>query len=199
MSGRRRSRAGSPDYRNKLKKAARRAQSAPLEPIMGAIVFFDMPGSTRMMKQEPRTAIPAMLRHNAMCRVIIEPNGCEIVKELGDGLMVRFTNAGKAVYCAIKVIQNLRKHGNGICTKATVAFGTLWDVENPSGYSDVYGTPVHVSSRMESHAAANTILIDAKDKEMVVEWLGRPRPVIRRRQIRLKDYPDRKIYAISVK
>lgn len=43
-----------------------------LKPRMGAIVFFDMPGSTEMMIRDPRTAVPTMFRHNAMCRVIIE-------------------------------------------------------------------------------------------------------------------------------
>ena len=170
-----------------------------LRPRMGAIVFFDMPGSTGMMKRNPRTAIPAMLRHNAMCRVIIEPNKGKIVKELGDGLMVQFINTGEAIGCAVKVIQNLRKHGGGICTKATVSFGTLWNVRNPSGDRDVYGTPVHVSARMSSYAVKDTILIDGKDKEPAVDWLGPTGFTIRRLHKDLKDYPGRKFYMISLK
>ena len=96
-----------------------------LNPKMGAIVFFDMPGSTGMMKRDPRTAIPAMFQHNAMCRVIIESNKGRIVKELGDCLMVKFANAGTAVSCAIKALQNLRKYGNGARTRATVSYGTI--------------------------------------------------------------------------
>ena len=190
---------GSSDYQKEIKRARQQAQNVPLKPKMGAIAFFDMPGSTRMMKQSPRTAILAMLRHNAMCRVVIEPNGGKIVKELGDGLMVQFINTGEAVGCAAKVIQNLRKHGGGICTKAAVAFGTLWDVENPSGNRDVYGTPVHVCARMSSYAVKDAILIDGKDKEPAVEWLEPTGFTIRRMQKDLKDYPGRQFYMISLR
>ena len=166
---------------------------------MGAIVFFDMPGSTKMMKQGPRKAVPVMIGHNAMCRVIIKSNGGKIVKELGDGLMVKFPYVGNALDCAITVIQNLRRHGGGICTKATVAVGTLWNVKNASGHNDVYGTPVHVSQRMTMHAVKNTIVIDAKDKEPAVEWLEQRSFTIRRLRRKLKDYPDKKPCIISVK
>lgn len=135
-------------------------------------MFFDMPGSTKMMKRDPRTAIPAMFKHNAMCRVVIKSNGGKIIKELGDGLMVKFRNAGEALYCAVKVIQNLQKYGGGVCTKVTVACGTVWNIRNPSGDRDVYGTPVHVSSRMTRHAVKNTILIDGKDKGLLSSGLS---------------------------
>ena len=36
-----------------------------------------------------------MFKHNAMCRVVIKSNGGKIIKELGDGLMVKFRNAGR--------------------------------------------------------------------------------------------------------
>ena len=139
-----------------------------------------------------------MFQHNAMCRVIIESNKGRIVKELGDGLMVKFANAGTAVGCAIKVIQSLRKYGNGVHTKATVAYGTLWNVKNPSGDRDVYGTPVHMSARMERHAVADTIVIDDKDRGPAVEWLERSSFTIRRLQKKLRDYPDTRLHIISV-
>ena len=150
------------------------------------------------MKSDPHVAVPLMILHNSLCRAIIRLNGGTIVKELGDGLMVGFDNAGDAVSCAIKTISNLRKHGGGVCTKVTVAFGTLWDVENSSGEPDVYGTPVHVSSRMESHALKNTIVIDEKDRESIVEWFERRKFRIRPLKGKLKDYPDRKLYRILV-
>lgn len=199
MSGRTKPSAGSSDYQKELEKALQKALKTPLTPSMGAIAFFDMPRSTKMMKQDPRKAVPIMLGHNAMCRAIIKSNGGKIVKELGDGLMVRFAYVGNALDCAITAIQNLRRHGGGICTKATVAVGTLWNVKNSAGHNDVYGTPVHVSHRMTTHAVKNTILIDAKDKEPAVEWLERASFGMRRLRRKLKDYPDKKLYIISVK
>lgn len=87
--------------------------------------------------------------------------------------MVKFAYAGNALDCAVTAIQNHRRHGGGICTKATVPVGTHWNVKNASGHNYVYGTPVRVSQRMTMHAVKNTMLIDAKDKEPAVEWLER--------------------------
>ena len=151
-----------------------------------------------MMKSDPHMAVPRMILHNAMCRAIIRLNKGTIVKELGDGLMVRFDNAGYAIRCAVRVIKNLHEHGGGVCTKVTVAFGTIWDVRNSSGEPDVYGTPVHVSSRMERHALKNTIVIDEKDRESIVEWFERRKFRIRPLRGKLKDYPNRKLYRILV-
>ena len=199
MSGKNRTRADSPDYQKRLEKALQRARNVPLAPSMGAIAFFEMPGYTKMMKRGSRTAVPVILGHNYMCRVIIESNGGKIVKELGDGLMVRFTNIGKALACAVLVIRNLRKHGGGISTKATIAFGTLWNIKNASGHRDVHGTPVRVSSRMTAHAVKNAILIDGSDKESVIEWLEWTSFAMRRLRKKLKDYPDKELYIIYVK
>ena len=80
----------------------------------------------------------------------------------------------------------------------TVAFGTIWDVRNSSGESDVYGTPVHVSSRMEMYAVENTIVIDEKDRESIVEWFDPPEFKIEPLRKKLKDYPDRKLHLLSV-
>lgn len=164
---------------------------------MGAIAFFDMPGSTEIMKRDPRGAIQSMLRHNAMCGAIIESSGGEIVKEIGDGIMAMFDNAGVAVGCAIRVIQCLRDHGGGTRTKAAVAYGTLWRARNPSGAPDVYGTPVHVSARMAEHAVKDTVLIDGNDKGPAVEWLERTGFTVRRTAKRLRSYRGRTTYSIS--
>ena len=151
------------------------------------------------MKKDPHVAVPRMILHNSLCAAITRLNKGIIVKELGDGLVVRFANAGDAVGCAVRVIRNLRDRAGGVCTRATVAFGTLWDVRNSSGEPDVYGTPVHVSSRTERHAVENTIIIEAKDKESIVEWFERREFKIRVLRRKLKDYPDRKLYMPSVR
>lgn len=182
-----------------IKKAARASQRATIERHTGAIAFFDLPGSTKMMKRNPRGAIQAMLRHNAICGAVIKPNGGKIIKEVGDGVMAAFDSAGAAVECAIKVIRCLREHGGSTHTKAVVASGTLWRAKNSSGDCDVYGTPVHVSARMAEHAVKDAILMDEKDGEPVREWLERTGFSMRRTQKRLRSYPDRRLYAVSVK
>ena len=80
-----------------------------MKPSVGAIVFFDLPGSTRAMK-DPHAAVPRMISHNSLCGAITRLNKGTIVKDLGDGLMVRFDNAGDAVVCG-RSISGLRMFG----------------------------------------------------------------------------------------
>ena len=70
-----------------------------------------------MMECDPLKAIRAMLRHNAVCRAVVEANGGRIIKELGDGVMVMFDNVGTAVECAAKVIRCVKEHGGGTHTQ----------------------------------------------------------------------------------
>lgn len=187
------------DYRRELQKAARIVDSTDLAPSHGAVAFFDLPGSTSLMKKNPREAIPTMLLHNAMCRVIVESNRGYVVKELGDGLMVHFANIGAGVKCALEVIQNLLQHGGSICTKVSIAVGAVWKVESKHGGYDVYGTPVHTSARMSEHARKNTILIDEKERDQVTEWLGRGAVITRSEKIELRSYGTTNACRISVK
>ena len=185
------------DYERKIKEIMTRCKTLP-KPHIAAVAFFDMPGSTNMMKRNPRKAIPAMLHHNATCRMIIESNDGRVVKELGDGLMVRFTHVGDAVTCAFLVIRCLREHAGRMRTKVSVAYGTVWDIENQQGDRDVYGTPVHKSHRMSEHAVEDTILIEEKDKAYIAEWLGGSDHAIRRVHSKIRSYPDARAYRISV-
>ena len=101
MAGRSRgSRADTGDYKRELGRATRRARRDDLKPSVGAIAFFDLPGSTRVMKKDPHAAVPRMILHNSLCGAIVRLDEGTVVKELGDGLVVRFTNAGDAVVCA---------------------------------------------------------------------------------------------------
>ena len=170
-----------------------------MKPRVGAIAFFDLPGSTRAMKKDPHAAVPRMILHNSLCGAIIRLHEGTIVKELGDGLVARFDNAGDAVVCAVRVIRNLRERGGGVCTRATVAFGTLWDVRNSSGEPVVYGTPVHVIWRMEGHAVENAIVIDGKDRESALEWFRKPAFGVRPLRKKLRDYPDRRLCLLSIR
>ena len=151
-----------------------------------------------MMKQDPSNAIRAMLRHNAICRMIIESNGGRVIKEIGDGLMARFDNVGTAFVCAVVVIKNFQKHGGTIRTKSSIAFGTVWEIKSPRGDRDVYGTPVHMSNRMGEIATSDTIVIGEADKAPLAEWIGNTGLEVRPAKKRLRNYPRTKAYKILV-
>lgn len=196
MSGKRTQSRTRHGYEKKIKKIMKKRRTLP-EPHAAAIAFFDMPNSTNAMKRNPRKAIPLMLCHNAICRTIIESNAGCVVKELGDGLMVSFDNSAKAVACAGLVIQNLRLYASYVHTKVSVAYGTLWGIENDRGDRDVYGTPVHMSQRLSEIATVDAVVIDAKDKGHIMEWLEDSGHTVRPVRSKLRNYPHTKVYKIS--
>jgi len=110
--------------------------------------------------------------------------------------MVSFDNAAKAVACAGLVIQNLRSHASCVRTKVSVAYGTLWGIENDRGDRDVYGTPVHMSQSLSKIATMDAV-IDAKDKGHIMEWLEDSGHTVRPVRSKLRNYPHTKVYKIS--
>lgn len=134
------------------------------------VAHFDLKGSTKLMRHDPHAAITKMLLHNKMCSNIIKKNNGTVIKELGDAVMVTFKNPGLACECAIKIIRNLKKHGNGIRTKVTVASGTLWNIKT-TGENDVYGIPVNLCNRMSKHAKENCILFEENAYVSIQNWL----------------------------
>ncbi len=134
------------------------------------VAHFDLKGSTKKMIHEPYDTITSMLLHNEMCRKIIEQNNGKIIKELGDAVMVTFKNSGMACECAIKVIRNLQRYGQGLCTKVTIASGTVWSIKT-HGVSDVYGVPVNLCNRMSKHAIQDCILFEEDSYFAIKDWL----------------------------
>ena len=135
-----------------------------------AVAHFDLKDSTKKIRKKPYKTITEMLLHNKMCRNIIEQNKGQVIKELGDAVMVRFKNSGMACECAIKVIRNLKKYGKGICTKVTVASGTIWDIKTHIE-DDAYGVPVNLCSRMSKHTKLDCILFEEDSHTAISNWL----------------------------
>ena len=103
------------------------------------------------MRKDSDAAITRMLTHNKMCRNIVEKNKGLVIKELRDAILAIFKNPGLSCECAIKVIRNLKKHGNGICTKVTLGSGTIWKIKTTKE-EDVYGVPMNLCTRMSTYA-----------------------------------------------
>ncbi len=135
-----------------------------------SVAHFDLKGSTKLMRCDPIAAITKMLLHNKICRNIVERNNGIAIKELGDAILVTFKGSGLACECAIKVIRNLKKHGDGIRTKVTIASGTLWKIRTNTE-DDVYGIPVNLCTRMSKYAKEDCILFEENAYVAVQNWL----------------------------
>ncbi len=130
------------------------------------VAHYDLPKSTTILMKHQTNGITQMLKHNKMCRNIIERNEGLVRKELGDADLATFNSFAKALSCSIKVISNLKKHGCGICTKVTMTVGTLEEV-NTDGKSDIYGLPMNVCTRISEYAEVDAILIEDENMKFL--------------------------------
>ena len=69
-----------------------------------SVLFTDLVGSTQMISSLDDESAEALLqRHFALLRPPVQEHGGEVVKNLGDGLMVVFSSPTDAVSCGIAI------------------------------------------------------------------------------------------------
>ena len=164
-----------------------------------AVAHFDLSGSTKKIQRDQAVTITEMLTHNKICSNIIKKNGGTVIKELGDAVLATYPNAPKACQCALNVIHNFKKYGNGIVTKVTITAGTLERVKTTKE-PDVYGVPVNLCNRMSKEASTNTIVIEEKRYEDIKSWLPRDERIKfgRPKKVKLDDFKPIVIRKISL-
>ena len=78
------------------------------------ILFTDVEGSTALTARKGDEAARALLRaHEQVVRHQVNPHGGHEVKAMGDGFMVAFASARKAVACAAEIQRALGEHNRG--------------------------------------------------------------------------------------
>ncbi len=168
------------DCKKEIVKAQKFVKKIERKRYTSAIAHFDLQGSTKMMIKNPYETITKMLLHNKMCCNVIEQNNGTVIKELGDAVLAMFKTSGMACSCAIKVIRNLKKYGDGIHTKVTISSGTTWKIQTRQD-EDVYGIPVNLCDRMSKHAVLNCVLIEDHSYSTIKEWIFNDRKIQYRR------------------
>jgi class 3 adenylate cyclase len=130
--------------------------------VLTAVLFTDIVGSTehaaRLGDQRWRDVLST---HEGRARAAAERAGGRIVKTTGDGLVLCFDGAARAVRCAQAIVAEGRRLGLGV--RAGVHAG---DCER-SG-DDVLGLTVHVAARVAALAAAGEVLVTGTVRDMVV-------------------------------
>ena len=72
---------------------------------LAAIVFTDISGFTNTMEQNETRAMEQVKRHREIIIDVISQFDGEMIKEMGDGIFLKFSSAIQAVRCA-NTIQN---------------------------------------------------------------------------------------------
>ena len=118
--------------------------------ILSAVMFTDIVGYSALSSRNEEEALDLVRINRNHQKPIIEKYGV-FVKEMGDGMMARFSSASDSVMCAIEIQDTAPKE---LAEKIRIGIH-LGDVTENDG--DIFGDGVNVASRLESKAVAGRI------------------------------------------
>ena len=126
---------------------------------LAAIVFTDICGFTELMGRDETKAMALLEQQRALLKPIINNFNGEWLKEIGDGVLISFPSAVKAVTCSLE-IQRILSHNSNLTLRIGIHIG---DVIKKDG--DVFGDGVNIASRLEPLAEPGGICVSERVHE----------------------------------
>ncbi|MDU8887220.1 adenylate/guanylate cyclase domain-containing protein [Yeosuana sp. MJ-SS3] len=123
---------------------------------LAAIMFTDIEGYTALMQNDEKDAVHIRFKHREIFNSVTEKYGGEIIQYYGDGTLSIFSSSVEAIKCGIEMQRAFQKEPS-IPVRIGVHVGDIIRTE-----SDIIGDAVNVASRIESLAAAGSILISGE-------------------------------------
>ena len=123
---------------------------------LAAIMFTDIVGFTEQMGKDEDAALTLLEKKRRITSPLISKFDGELLKEMGDGLLITFPSAVKAANCAIE-FQNALKNETELSIRIGIHIG---DVVQKG--RDVFGDGVNIASRIESLAETGGIAVSEK-------------------------------------
>lgn len=121
-----------------------------------SIIFSaDIIGYTSMMQQNEQNALLKLNQYEEAVRHYTTIYDGEIVKAYGDGCLILFTSAVKAIHCAINIQKSLQNEPE-VPLRIGVHIG---EIIRKGG--DIFGNGINIASRIESMGVANSVLISS--------------------------------------
>jgi class 3 adenylate cyclase len=155
------------------------------------VLFTDVEGSTDLTTRRGDEAAQEILRaQRELVRQQVERHAGHEVKSLGDGFMVAFASARRAVACAVGIQRALEKHNRrqppDEQVRVRIGLNTGEVIQEEA---DLFGEAVNAAARIASKAKGGQILVS----EAVRAVLGRAKDVelVDRGRFRLKGFPER--------
>lgn len=127
---------------------------------LAAIVFTDIVGYTKQMEEDEVRMLHLLQKQRDIISPIVKLYEGEIIKELGDGLLLMFSSAVNAVRCAISV--QTRLSDEDLTIRAGIHIGEVIFKDG-----DVFGSAVNVAARIQPLASANGVCISDAVKKQV--------------------------------
>jgi class 3 adenylate cyclase/tetratricopeptide (TPR) repeat protein len=119
---------------------------------LAAIVFTDVVGYTKQMEEDEQRTMQLLQKQREIIFPIVKLYKGEVIKELGDGLLIMFSSAIEAVRCSIHIQTDLK--GEELTIRAGIHIGEVIFKDG-----DIFGSAVNVAARIQPLASANGICI----------------------------------------
>ena len=143
---------------------------------LAAIVFTDIVGFTKLSAKDATKAAELIKRQRALLVPIIQSHDGELLKEMGDGLLLSFYSATGAVECALE-IQKIANTIDDLNLRIGIHQG-----EVIIDGKDIIGDDVNVAARIEPFSAPGGIAISnavqqdiASNASFKTKLVGKPK------------------------
>jgi adenylate cyclase len=154
--------------------ASRGLAPIPDPRALPAIVFVDLSGFTRLTHERgDRSAVVAATSLQRHADAVAARHGGRLVKLLGDGAMMRLTDAASGLDAALDLVETLSGEGGAPSPHAGVHAGSVIERD-----LDVFGNTVNLASRIAEAAgpgevlASEVVMDEAGDRMFAFERAG---------------------------
>lgn len=136
---------------------------------LAAIMVADVVGYSRMMEQdEVGTLAILQRRRKDILEPVVKAHGGRIVKVMGDGVLVEFASAVKAVEGAIELLTKMAQANETAPESRQIVLRIGINLSDVIGDgSDIYGEGVNIAARLEALAEPGSLWVSAKVREEV--------------------------------
>jgi adenylate cyclase len=135
--------------------------TGPIKRHLATIVAAGVVGYARLMGADEKGTLSALKAHRTeLIDPLVAAHNGEIVKTIGDGLLLSFPSVVEAVFCAVAVQSGMAKRNASLPADRRIEFRVgvnIGDVIVEKG--DVFGDGVNIAARLEQIAPPGGICL----------------------------------------
>ena len=161
------------------------------------IVFTDIVDSTPTLSRLGDVAwVDVLRRHSAVIEEVTAAHGGTVVETHGDGAMLAFSSARRAVLCAQAIQHEIDRTFAGSSPPIRIRIGIhTGDAIREADH--FFGTTVHYAARVAGHAAGGEVLVSSPVRELVADSSPTV-SFLEEREVELKGIAGRhRLYALT--
>ena len=158
---------------------------------LAAIMFTDIVGYSALMSEDESRAFKVLTSNRSIQKPLIKGFNGVFLKEIGDGMLARFSSVSDAVFCAA-AIQIACENVPDLQLRIGIHQGEVVFENN-----DVFGDGVNIASRIEVMAPAGGIYISANVYQNIANRKEIEARFIKEAQLKNISYPV-KVYQVDV-